>query len=174
MEQLKVNDEVLIIAEDGFNGKTGVIIEIRTNRFYKYLVLIKNTGKYGFAESELQKLPKNTSNETKILSESKKNFTKIGTDIGKFTDEKNLQYGSSVDATYKMMQILLERYTYDDEQYLIPKELVKHMLLQVRMMDKQNRIFNNPTGNKDDESQYHDLAGYSLIGIDMVKGGDSE
>jgi hypothetical protein len=95
-------------------------------------------------------------------------FTKIGLEIGEFTDEKNKQYGSSVDATYKMIQVLMERYTYDEDNYLIPKSLLQHILLQVRMMDKQNRIFNNPSGEGDSESPYKDLAGYSLIGIDMV------
>jgi hypothetical protein len=96
-------------------------------------------------------------------------FADIALEIGKFTDKKNKQYGSSVDATYKMIQALMERYTYDDENYLMPKDLLKHILLQVRMMDKQNRIFNNPTGKGDSESPYNDLAGYSLIGIDMVR-----
>lgn len=95
-------------------------------------------------------------------------FTKIGLEIGEFTDEKNKQYGSSVDATYKMIQVLMERYTYDEDNYLIPKSLLQHILLQVRMMDKQNRIFNNPSGEGDSESPYKDLAGYSLIGINMV------
>lgn len=95
-------------------------------------------------------------------------FTDIALKIGEFTDMKNKQYGSSVDATYKMIQVLMERYTYDDENYLMPKSLLQHILLQVRMMDKQNRIFNNPSGEGDSESPYNDLAGYSLIGIDMV------
>lgn len=97
-----------------------------------------------------------------------KKFTDIALEIGKFTDMKNEQYGSSVDAVYKIMEVLMERYTYDEENYLMPKSLLKHILLQVRMMDKQNRIFNNPEGKNDEESQYNDLAGYSLIGIDMV------
>jgi hypothetical protein len=97
-------------------------------------------------------------------------FTELAYGIGEFTDMKNQQYGSSVDATYGMMKVLMERYTYDEENYLMPKTLLKHILLQVRMMDKQNRIFNNPSGEGDSESPYRDLAGYSLIGIDMVEG----
>lgn len=95
-------------------------------------------------------------------------FTQIGLEIGKFTDMKNKQYGSSVDATNEMMKVLMERYTYDDDNYLMPKSLLQHILLQVRIMDKQNRIFNNPSGEGDSESPYKDLCGYSLIGIDMV------
>jgi hypothetical protein len=96
-------------------------------------------------------------------------FTEIANEIGKFTDKKNRQYGSSVDATEKMMEVLMERYTYDEENYLMPKSLLKHILLQVRMMDKQNRIFNNPSGEGDSESPYRDLGGYSLIGIEMTE-----
>jgi hypothetical protein len=106
------------------------------------------------------------------LEKTPEKFEVIGRTIGEFTDMKNRQYGSSVDATYEMMKVLMERYTYDEEQYLIPKELVKHMLLTVRMMDKTNRLFNNPTGKGDSESPYRDLAGYSLIGIDMVEGNE--
>jgi hypothetical protein len=96
-------------------------------------------------------------------------FGELGLDIGKFTDDKNKQYGSSVDATYEMMKVLMNRYTYDENNYLIPKELVRHMLLQVRIMDKQNRIFNNPTGKDEKESPYKDITGYGLIGVDMVE-----
>jgi hypothetical protein len=97
-------------------------------------------------------------------------FQKLANDIGAFTDMKNQQYGSSVDATYKMIQVLMERYTYDENQYLIPKELLQHLLLTVRVMDKQNRIFNNPSGKGDSESPWKDVTGYGLIGIDMVEG----
>jgi hypothetical protein len=96
-------------------------------------------------------------------------FTEIALEIGEFTDMKNKQYGSSVDATQKMIEVLMERYTYDEENYLMPKSLLKHILLQVRMMDKQNRIFNNPSGEGDSESPYRDLGGYSLIGIEMTE-----
>jgi hypothetical protein len=68
-----------------------------------------------------------------------------------------------------MIQVLMERYEHDEENYLMPKSLLKHILLQVRMMDKQNRIFNNPSGKNEKESPYRDLGGYSLIGIDMVE-----
>ena len=95
-------------------------------------------------------------------------FQKLANDIGAFTDMKNQQYGSSVDATYKMVQVLMERYTYDENQYLIPKELLQHLLLTVRVMDKQNRIFNNPSGKGDSESPWKDVTGYGLIGINMV------
>lgn len=96
-------------------------------------------------------------------------FEAIATSLGRFTDEKNRQYGSSVDATLEMMKALMERYTYDEENYLMPKNLLQHILLQVRMMDKQNRIFNNPSGKGDSESPYKDLTGYSLIGVEMVE-----
>lgn len=96
-------------------------------------------------------------------------FERIAVELGKFTDMKNKQYGSSVDATYEMVKVLMERYAHDDENYLMPKSLLQHILLQVRMMDKINRLFNNPSGKGDSESPYKDLTGYSLIGVDMVE-----
>lgn len=95
-------------------------------------------------------------------------FEQIANELGRFTDDKNRQYGSSVDVAYEVFKVLLERYKYNDDNYLIPKSLLPHMLLQVRMMDKINRIFNNPSGKGDSESPYKDLTGYSLIGVDMV------
>lgn len=103
-----------------------------------------------------------------------KDFESIGTEIGRFTQEKNRQYGSSVDATLGMMKVLLERYRHESGGYLIPEELVQHMLLQVRMMDKQNRIFQNPSGKGDSESPYRDLTGYSIIGVEMTEGKKEE
>jgi hypothetical protein len=41
-------------------------------------------------------------------------FTEIAFGIGEFTDMKNKQYGSSVDATYSMIQVLMERYKNDE------------------------------------------------------------
>jgi hypothetical protein len=106
--------------------------------------------------------------ETQPQIETLGKFTEIAFGIGEFTDMKNKQYGSSVDATYSMVQVLMERYKNNDNTYTIPESLLQHILLQVRMMDKLNRIFNNPSGEGDSESPYNDLAGYSLIGIDMV------
>lgn len=95
-------------------------------------------------------------------------FAEIALEIGNFTDKKNKQYGSSVDATSKMIKVLLERYTYGENKYLIPQSLIDHLLLTVRVMDKQNRIFNNPSGEGDSESPWTDITGYGLIGVDMV------
>jgi hypothetical protein len=106
--------------------------------------------------------------ETQPQIETLGKFTEIAFGIGEFTDMKNKQYGSSVDATYSMIKVLMERYKNSDNTYTIPESLLQHILLQVRMMDKLNRIFNNPSGEGDSESPYNDLAGYSLIGIDMV------
>lgn len=109
-------------------------------------------------------------NEGEVVQKEQGKFEKIATELGQFTDMKNKQYGSSVDATYEMMKALMERYKNEDDSYTIPQSLLQHILLQVRMMDKINRIFNNPSGKGDSESPYRDLTGYSLIGVDMVEG----
>ncbi|MGG0754959.1 hypothetical protein [Brevibacillus laterosporus] len=92
----------------------------------------------------------------------------IGQVIGKFTDEKQEAYGNSVEKSFELMKIFLKEYKSDDDTYTIPEVLLKHLLLQVRMIDKQNRIFSNPKGDKMGESPYQDLVGYSLLGTDMT------
>jgi hypothetical protein len=162
--KFKVEDKVKVHTKDSFNNREGVIERpFLAGKVRGYDVVFGDESAC-FDEDELElveeKLPFSDIEFDK--------FTQIAFDIGQFTDMKNHQYGSSVDATYKMIQVLMERYEYDEENYLMPKDLLKHILLQVRMMDKQNRIFNNPSGKGDSESPYNDLAGYSLIGIDMV------
>jgi hypothetical protein len=67
-----------------------------------------------------------------------------------------------------MIKVLMERYRNSENTYEIPESLLQHLLLTVRVMDKQNRIFNNPSGEGDSESPWNDITGYGLIGIDMV------
>nr|WP_278430814.1 hypothetical protein [Brevibacillus laterosporus] len=97
-----------------------------------------------------------------------KKFEEMGTEIGKLTDLKQEAYGNSVDKSFELMKIFLKGYKNNDDTYTIPEVLLKHLLLQVRMIDKQNRIFSNPKGDKMGESPYQDLVGYSLLGTDMT------
>lgn len=162
----QIDDEVKVNlnAKGGmpsFVGRVGKVIEIVEKGSYDYEVAFDKhtTGK--FKEGELALYIGGDFKEGK--------FTEIALELGRFTDDKNKQYGSSVDATYEMIKVLMDRYTYDEENYIMPKSLLRHLLLQVRMMDKQNRIFNNPSGKDEKESPYRDLCGYSLIGVDMVE-----
>lgn len=155
-------DKVKVTSKDRWDGLVGEVIEAykenaETNGYDVYF----GNEATCFSERELDLIG------TEVTEQSDK-FTQIGLEIGKFTDMKNKQYGSSVDATNEMMKVLMERYTYDDENYLMPKSLLQHILLQVRIMDKQNRIFNNPSGEGDSESPYNDITGYGIIGVDMV------
>lgn len=153
------------IGMPNFVGREGLVFEQLTDSIqFDYNVQFDSNTYGKFKESELSEC----FNEKSTVSIYNNKFTKLGTTIGEFTDSKNKQYGSSVDATLEMIKVLMERYRSDDNTYTIPESLLQHILLQVRMMDKQNRIFNNPSGKGDSESPYNDLAGYSLIGIDMV------
>jgi hypothetical protein len=174
--KFSVGDTVKTSTEDKWDGRVGTVIR-RDNT----VNIINYDVSFGeeescFDEKELELYDEvfeytYDSDELTIQEDDKTGkFEAIATELGKFTDMKNKQYGSSVDATYEMMKSLMERYTYDEDNYLMPKELLKHILLQVRMMDKINRIFNNPSGKGDSESPYKDLCGYSLIGVDMVEG----
>jgi hypothetical protein len=157
--KFNVGDKVKINTSDRWNERVGIVKEVY-NHSAAYSVWFDTNETAGFEERELE-----------LIEELKKEFGKfahIGLEIGQFTDDKNKQYGSSVDATYEIFKVLMERYTYDEENYLMPKNLLQHLLLQVRMMDKVNRIINNPSGKGDSESPYKDLTGYSLIGVEMV------
>jgi hypothetical protein len=150
---IPTNEEVLIQKVDFLHGTTEIKHIDGGSKVVIFESLKKEEVESESSEPQIEKLGK---------------FTELAFGIGEFTDMKNKQYGSSVDTTYEMTKVLMERYTYDEENYLIPKDLLKHLLLNVRIMDKQNRLFNNPTGEGDSESPYKDITGYGLIGVDMV------
>lgn len=91
-------------------------------------------------------------------------FEQLGKDIGSFTDEKQKAYGNSVDKAFELIKVFLREYQNPDHTYTIPESLLQHLLLQVRIIDKQNRIFSNPDGDLMSESPYKDITGYGLIG----------
>lgn len=95
-------------------------------------------------------------------------FEQKGQDIGKMVDEKEKAYGSAVKKTYEIVRVFLQPY-YKDGKYEIPESLLRHLLLQVRIIDKQNRIFNNPDFDLMSESPYRDLSGYGLLGEEYTK-----
>jgi hypothetical protein len=95
-------------------------------------------------------------------------FQGKGSEIGSLVTKKQEAYGDSVGKAYKLMQIFLEDYDNGDNTYTIPKELLQHLLLQVRIIDKQNRIFSNPKGDLMSENPYGDTVGYGLLGMRMA------
>lgn len=181
--KFKVGDKVKV-AKNNFNkyqylGKVGTIKKVEKDDANQVHCIVCIDDEYlWFLDDELELAEKNESiNEycedfSNSLDEAlskPKSFRQIATEIGQFTDMKNEAYGSSVDATYEVMKVFLKKYKNDDNTYTIPESLLKHILLQVRMIDKQNRVFNSPDGDKLNESPYRDLAGYSLIGIRMME-----
>jgi len=91
-----------------------------------------------------------------------------GLGLGKMIDEKQNAYGDSARKSIEIIKLFLQPYSNSDGTYTIPEELLSHLLLQIRIIDKQNRIFSNPSGDKMSESPYRDIAGYSLLGEDMT------
>ena len=162
--KFKVGDHVEVtdgeLSGGAYKGLQGIIGHIDENK--GYLVFLDNDEMW-FDEDELKLI------ESNVLKINRKSFQEIATEIGQFTDMKNEAYGSSVDATYEVMKVFLKKYKNDDNTYTIPESLLKHILLQVRIIDKQNRIFNNPDGDKLGESQYNDITGYGLIGVRMME-----
>lgn len=159
-----VGDHVEIVGTKSdireFIGKKGEIIAVN-EKCKEYLTDLSDC--VWFTDNELRLIKKSFS--LNKINQKTKSFKEIANEIGEFTDMKNDAYGSSVDATYEVMKVLLNKYKNDDNTYTIPESLLKHMLLQVRILDKINRIFNNPDGDKLNESPYRDLVGYGLIGV---------
>lgn len=94
-------------------------------------------------------------------------FESKGSEIGSLVTKKQAAYGDSVGKAYKLMQVFMQDYDNGDDTYTIPKELLQHILLQVRIIDKQNRIFSNPKGDLMSENPYADTVGYGLLGMRM-------
>lgn len=88
---------------------------------------------------------------------------KIAKDVASLVSEKQKAYGNSVDKVERVIEVLMEQYDNGDGTYTIPKELIPHLLYQVRILDKQNRVFTNPQGDLMDESPYKDILGYALL-----------
>ena len=96
-------------------------------------------------------------------------FEDRGQAIGKLVDEKELAYGQSVKKTSQLIKIFLQDYRQEDGTYILSEPLLEQLLLQVRIIDKQNRIFNNPSADRMNESPYSDIAGYGLLGETLLK-----
>ena len=92
-------------------------------------------------------------------------YEKMGLELGKLVDEKQLAYGDAMTVCQKVLEVHLERY-YDSSGgfYRISPALLEHIIRQVRIIDKQCRIFSNPEGDLMGESPYMDIAGYGLLG----------
>lgn len=91
-------------------------------------------------------------------------YEEMGKQIGELVDAKQKAYGDSVSTSRDIVKIYLRKYKNEDGTYTIPESLVDHLLLQVRIMDKQSRIFNNPDGDLMEENTYQDICGYGLLG----------
>ena len=92
-------------------------------------------------------------------------YKEYGREVGKLVDEKQVAYGDSVRVSEEVLKVYLQKYKNEDNTYTIPESLLYHLFLQVRIIDKQNRIFNNPDGDLMSENPYSDISGYSLLGI---------
>ena len=91
-------------------------------------------------------------------------FEKIGTDIGKLVDEKNIAYGSAFEKSEEILKVLYPN-GIEPEQY-------KDMLAVTRIVDKLFRI-----ANKKDafgESPFKDIAGYGILGFASEQSKDED
>ena len=100
----------------------------------------------------------------------KDRFERYGNELGKLVDNKQKAYGDSITKTVKILHSFLADYDVGDGNYLIPKKLIDHLGLLVRIIDKQNRIISNPEGDLMGETPYRDIAGYGLLGSLLIGG----
>jgi DNA repair protein RadC len=94
-------------------------------------------------------------------------------DLGKLVDLKQKSYGNSITKTNELLEVFLSGYDNGDNTYTIPKSLLHHIGLMVRVIDKQNRIFSNPDGDLMSENPYLDISGYGLLGDNLIEPSNS-
>jgi hypothetical protein len=100
-------------------------------------------------------------------------FEKAATELGKLVDVKQQAYGDSISSCGYLLRVFMNKYKKVDPNsdtiyYVIPDALMDHIAMQVRIIDKQNRIFSNPEGDLMNESPYGDIAGYGLLGKELL------
>lgn len=138
------------------NHKTGEIETITTNG---------SIGVSQFEDSDFQnaikRLLESEDKEESVIELS--DHETIALEVADLVDEKQKAYGDSVGKSERIMEILLEDYDNGDGTYTIPKALLAHLLYQIRIIDKQNRVFSNPEQDLMDESPYADILGYALL-----------
>lgn len=104
-----------------------------------------------------------------MIQKEKRTYEEIGKDLGSLVAKKQKAYGKSVNKTFEILKILMSEYSNDDGTYTIPEGLLRHIFLQARIIDKQNRIFTHPNGDLMGESPYRDMGGYSIIGLSEIE-----
>lgn len=104
--------------------------------------------------------PKQMSFEDYVIEDG--HYEAKARELGKMVDDKQKAYGNSMKTSVVVMQAFMEKYRQGDN-YVFPMELLEHMLIQVRIIDKQCRIFSNPQGDLMGESPYKDIMGYGLL-----------
>ena len=89
-------------------------------------------------------------------------YESYASEIGAMVDTKQKAYGDSFGRAHKVFEEFLADYKYGDS-YVIPKEMLPHLLTLTRLVDKMFRITSNPKGDQMGESPYRDIVGYALL-----------
>lgn len=89
-------------------------------------------------------------------------YEAYASEIGSMLDVKQEAYGDSFGRSHRIFEELLREYKHD-ENYVIPKEMLPHLLTLTRMVDKLFRVVSNPKHDRMGESPYRDIAGYALL-----------
>lgn len=176
---------VLNKSHEGFDGFVGKVFKIKEIDYFKsdsdgeylytgYMVDDNSRKAVAMYESEIKYLYSNISLPKDEIDSSQKGednnfYEQKGKELGALVDKKQSAYGNAIQQTYDAVKVFMKPYLNDNGTYTIPESLLMHLLLQVRIIDKQNRIFNNPDHDLMDESPYRDIGGYGLLGDEMSK-----
>lgn len=96
-------------------------------------------------------------------------YEEIGQELGKLIDTKQKAYGDSITSCGELLKIFMKKWKGEDGLYHIPESLLWHISMMVRIIDKQNRIFNNPDFDLMGENPYKDICGYGLLADTKIK-----
>ena len=148
--------------------KQGTVREIINFDFLNEKLYVKDGDlRYYHSFDEIKEYKGDEEMKNKVEYQTDGYFETKGKSLGELIDKKQEAYGDSVGKTGKLIRIFLSDYLQEDGTYKISEELLDNILLQVRIIDKQNRIFSNPKADKMDESPYTDISGYGLLGERM-------
>lgn len=95
-------------------------------------------------------------------------FQDVGSKIGELVDKKQMAYGDSITKVGKLLRVFMSDYKNKDGTYTIPDKLIDYIGLMVRIIDKQNRVFSNPNGDRMMENPLKDICGYAMLGHELI------
>lgn len=96
----------------------------------------------------------------------KEQWRKIAEEVVELLAIKNEYYGNTFETIQDAIIVLLSRYKGEDGVFHIPENVLRNLLVIVRIMDKISRIVG---GNLGTESAWIDIIGYCLLAENLER-----